>query len=104
MDMHMYGYAHVWICTCMDMHMYGYADVWICTCMDMQINQLLRYNAEIYGYQFIDNGYIRDEHLKSDGVNLNKEGVCLLANNFLSFFLCTDFFLLKKKPSAHGLA
>ena len=50
-----------------------------------KINQLLRYNAEIYGYQFIDNEYIRDEHLKKDGVHLNKEGVCILANNFLSY-------------------
>ena len=50
-----------------------------------KINQLLRHNAEIYGYQFIDNGYIRNEHLKNDGVHLNKEGVCLLANNFLPF-------------------
>ena len=50
-----------------------------------KINQLLRYNAEIYGYQFIDNGYIRNEHLKNDGVHLNKEGICLLANNVLSY-------------------
>ena len=49
-----------------------------------KINELLQDNAGIFKYQFIDNTSICKEHLKKDGVHLNKEGICILANNFLA--------------------
>ena len=49
-----------------------------------KINDLLQYNAGIYGYKYIDNSCIRKEHVKKDGVHLNKEGICIFANNFLA--------------------
>ena len=49
-----------------------------------KINELLQYYAGIYRYEYIDNASIKEVHLKRDGVHLNYEGTCLLANNFLS--------------------
>ena len=37
-----------------------------------QINEVLKHHAEIYDYEFIDNSCIRNEHLRKDGVHLNK--------------------------------
>ena len=48
-----------------------------------EVNELLKYYAGIYNYEFIDNSGIRKEHLKNDGVHLLKSGICILANNFL---------------------
>lgn len=48
-----------------------------------KVNELLQYYAGIYNYEFIDNGCIREEHLKKDGVHLNQTGISLLANKFL---------------------
>ena len=48
------------------------------------INRLLQYYAGIYNYVFIDNSCITKKHLKRDGVHLNKEGICILASNFLA--------------------
>ena len=49
-----------------------------------KINELLQYYAGIYRYEYIDNACIKEGHLKRDGVHLNYQGTCLLANNFLS--------------------
>ena len=48
-----------------------------------EINEILKYHAGIYAYEFIDNVCIGEEHLRKDGVHLNKQGICTLANNFL---------------------
>ena len=50
-----------------------------------QINELLQQYSAMYGYQFIDNSNIKEEHLKLDLVHLNKEGINILANNFLCY-------------------
>ena len=49
-----------------------------------QVNKLLQYYAGAYNYKFIDNACIRSAHLQRDGVHLNKEGICILAKNFLA--------------------
>ena len=49
-----------------------------------EVNELLYYNSGIYGYTFIDNKGIREEHLRDDGVHLNQMGINILANNFLA--------------------
>ena len=36
-------------------------------------------------YVFIDNSDINTQYLKKDNAHLNKDGICILANNFLSF-------------------
>ena len=48
-----------------------------------QINEVLKHHAGIYDYEFVDNSCIRNEHLRKDGVHLNKEGINILANKFL---------------------
>ena len=50
-----------------------------------EINKILNYYASIYNYVFIDNTCISKEHLWKDGLHLNKEGISLLANNYLTF-------------------
>ena len=47
-----------------------------------EVNELLKYNAGIYNYVFIDNACIREEHLKRDQTHLNSEGINILSNNF----------------------
>ena len=49
-----------------------------------KINELLQYNAGIFNYDFINNSGISEHHLRRDGVHLNRDGVCILANNFLT--------------------
>ena len=49
-----------------------------------EINKLLKYYAGIYKYEFIDNSSIKEVHLKRDGVHLNYQGTCLLADKFLA--------------------
>ena len=49
-----------------------------------EINKLLQYYAGIYKYEYIDNSCIKEVHLKRDGVHLNYQGTCLLADNFLT--------------------
>ena len=48
------------------------------------VNKLLKLNAAYYNYDFIDNSCIRESHLKSDELHLNKQGTIILANNFLA--------------------
>ena len=48
-----------------------------------KINDILRRNADIHKYTYIDNSNITREHLARDGLHLNREGTILLANNFL---------------------
>ena len=50
-----------------------------------KINSLLKYYASIYNFVFIDNACITPEHIKGDGVHLEKEGIRLLANNYLKY-------------------
>ena len=50
-----------------------------------EVNELLQYYSGIHNYEYIDNSRIREKHLKSDGVHLNKEGICILSNNFLAY-------------------
>ena len=50
-----------------------------------EINKILNYYASIYNYVFIDNTCISKEHLWKEGLHLNKEGISLLANNYLTF-------------------
>ena len=49
-----------------------------------EINKLLEYYAGIHDYEFIDNGCIGREHLQRDQLHLNREGISILTNNFLS--------------------
>ena len=48
------------------------------------VNRILQEYAGHHDYVFIDNACIRERHLKGDGTHLNKDGVIILANNFLS--------------------
>ena len=48
------------------------------------VNRLLQENAVYHKYDFIDNECIREIHLKGDRLHLNKEGVAILASNFLA--------------------
>ena len=48
-----------------------------------QINEVLKHHAGIYDDEFIDNNCIRNEHLRKDGVHLNKQGINILANKLL---------------------
>ena len=50
-----------------------------------EINKILNHYASIYNYVFIDNKCISKEHLWKDGLHLNKKGIILLANNYLTF-------------------
>ena len=50
-----------------------------------QINDLLKYYAGIYDFEYIDNSSIWENHIKRDGVHLNQEGICILADNFLNY-------------------
>ena len=47
------------------------------------INELLQKKSGTYSYSFIDNSNIRDHHLRNDGLHLEYEGTCILANNFI---------------------
>ena len=48
------------------------------------INELLKINANQFGYVFIDNGNIFvDKHLWKDNIHLNNDGLTILANNFI---------------------
>ena len=49
-----------------------------------EINKLLMYYAGIYNYTNIDNSCIRNEHLWKDGLHLNKEGISILAENYIT--------------------
>ena len=49
-----------------------------------EINNLLKYYADIYNFTFIDNVRIRKEHLWKDGVHLNDEGISILTNNYIT--------------------
>ena len=50
-----------------------------------KVNEHLKYYAGIYNFKFIDNSYIREEHIKkSDGVHLKERGIGILANNYLA--------------------
>ena len=48
-----------------------------------QINKILKRNASLHNYEFIDNCDISVKHLRVDKLHLNHEGKILLANNFL---------------------
>jgi len=37
MEVHVYGSARVWKCTCMEVHVYGSARVWKCMCMEVYV-------------------------------------------------------------------
>ena len=50
-----------------------------------KVNNLLKYHAGIYKFVYIDNACIESEHInKREGVHLLREGVRLLANNYLA--------------------
>ena len=52
------------------------------------VNDLLQHYAGIYKYEYIDNGCINEKHLlnegRKDNVHLNKEGINILSNNFIT--------------------
>ena len=50
-----------------------------------EMNKLLKYYAGIYGFVFIDNSDIHDEHLWRDKVHLNNKDINLLATNYISY-------------------
>ena len=58
-----------------------------------KINRLLRTNVVTRNFEFIDNeNIIHHKHLWRDKLHLNKEGIILLANNFLHFLnICFTF-------------
>ena len=49
-----------------------------------EINNLLKYYADIYNFTFIDNGRIQKGHLWKEGVHLNYEGISILTNNYIA--------------------
>ena len=59
------------------------------------LNSILKQNAELKSYVFIDNGSIKEQHLWNDGIHLNNQGKIILANNFLYYL---NNFLAKTSP------
>ena len=49
-----------------------------------KLNELLQYDAGTFNYVFINNSGIGEHHLNRDGVHLNRAGVCIFANHFLT--------------------
>lgn len=47
------------------------------------INEILHKKAGTCNFTFIDNSNIRSQHLRNDGLHLEYEGTCILANNFI---------------------
>ena len=47
------------------------------------INNILVQNAKKFNFTFIDNSDIQGHHLHHDGLHLEYDGTCILANNFI---------------------
>lgn len=48
-----------------------------------EVNELFKLNAAVMGYKYIDNTNIVSKHLSYDGIHLNRDGIDILANNFI---------------------
>ena len=47
------------------------------------INGMLKIYSPSWGFSLIDNSDVTQDHLLEDGVNLNDEGLDMLANNYI---------------------
>ena len=65
------------------------------------INEILQKKAGECFYTFIDNSNIQNHHLRNDGLHLEYEGTCLLANNLIDALTRGQpcLFFLSERPT-----
>ena len=60
-----------------------------------KVNDLLKYYAAIYNFEYIDNSCIKPMHINDDGVHLHSAGIDLLADKYLACIIENPYYSFK---------